>query len=267
MANNLVSTAAKGLSSIVGDVYKDVAQPSARRVGLSLETLTKVALSPVDMINWGFERAKDWLQAKMDIRLSQTPPECVVRPSDNITHAALAHISLSNDTPELRELYAELLLKAMDSRTSGSVHPAYFHVVEQLAPEEALVLVGLHELHREALFKEEVTPYSSSFGDTRVSSVEEQFTLFCAAALSRTPTQSDIWLINLCRLGVLTLQSVSEAIFREAEHDKDGYRPPNVDNHEHRILTFTAFGKSFISACAPVTAASKKPPDETEPAD
>jgi hypothetical protein len=65
MANNLVSTAAKGLSSIAGDVYKDVAQPSARRVGLSLETLTKVALSPVDMINWGFERAKDWLRRRL----------------------------------------------------------------------------------------------------------------------------------------------------------------------------------------------------------
>jgi len=39
----------------------------------------------------------------------------------------------------------------MDSRTVERVHPANFHIVEQLAPEEALVLVGLHELGKEDL--------------------------------------------------------------------------------------------------------------------
>jgi len=264
MANEIVSAGAKGLSSIVGDVYRDVAQPSARQVGLSLGTLTKVALSPVDLLNWGFEQSKEWLKEKIATRMSRTPPEYRAQPPDSIWQAALSHIAQSNDSPELRDLYAELLLKAMDSRTSDSVHPAYFHLVEQLSPQEALVLVGLHELGRDELFEEKITPYGSSLGNSRATSVEGQFTSYCTSVLSRTPSQADIWLTNLCRLGVLSLQSFGEAIFREAENDRHGYRPPTVDNHEHRILTFTAFGKAFISACAPLPSSSEKPSDPTE---
>jgi hypothetical protein len=176
---------------------------------------------------------------------------CIVQPTAGIAHAALSHIAVSSDTPELRDLYAELLLKAMDSRTAATVHPAYFHIVEQLAPEEALVLVGLYELRREDLFSEKTSPYTASQGTSRPSTVEEQFTTFCESILSRTPSGSDVWLVNLCRLGLISLQTFGEAVLREEGHTRHGYYPPSVDNHEFRLLSFTEFGKGFISACAP----------------
>jgi len=61
-------------------------------------------------------------------------------------------------------------------------------------------------------------------------------------------------LINLCRLGLLDLQTFGEAVFREEEHDRHGYHPPGVTNHDHRLLMFTDFGKEFIAACAPLAA-------------
>ncbi len=267
MANDIVSTSAKGLSAVVVEAYQDIAQPSARQVGLSLEALTKIVLSPVDLLNFGFQQSKEWLSAKIAARMSRTPEEYRVQPNDNIRLAALSHIAQSNDTPELRDLYAELLLKAMDTRTSDSVHPAYFHLVEQLASKEALVLVGLHELNREALFREEITPYSSSIGNSGELSLEEQFASFCTSVLSPALSQPEIWLTNLCRLGLLTLQSVGEAIFREAENNRHGYRPPAVDNHEHRILEFTPFGRAFISACAPLASSPETPPETAKALD
>lgn len=175
----------------------------------------------------------------------------MVEPHAKVAYEALSHIALSYDTPELRELYAELLLKAMDSRTAAMVHPAYFHIVEQLPPEEALLLVGLHS-QGEILFEEKATPWSS-YSSGQSKSIESQFDSFCTTALSRATDQSRIWLINLCRLGLLILQSSSEAVFRPEEGDRHGVRPADVDNYEHRWLEFTDFGKAFISACAPAT--------------
>lgn len=251
MPNELISAATDAASSLKGEIYRDIAQPSAKRVGLSLETLTKVALSPIALIDWGFERSREWLKERIEARLANVPSECVVQPTANITCAALNRIALSADTPELREIYAELLLKAMDARVATSVHPAYFHIVEQLAVEEALVLVGLHQKGRSDLFSEKLTPYSYSLGGDRQPTIEGQFGSFCATTLSREAEQAEVWLTNLCRLGLLRLETFSEAVLRPEDHDRRGYREASVDTHEHRTLSFTEFGKAFVTACAP----------------
>ena len=249
MTNELIKAATNSLSSLTTDAYKDLFRPSATRVGLSLETLIKVALTPISLLDWGFEQSKDWLQARIQERIAQTPPEFIMQPKSGVVSAALQRIATSHDTPELRELYTELLLKAMDSRTSSSVHPAYFHIVEQLAPSEALVLVGLHGLGKEELFFE---TSDGTFRMPREASIEQQFRIFCELTLKSDVAHSNIWLKNLCRLGVLELKINSEAIFKPEDGDRHGTYAARVDNLEHQSLIFTEFGIDFISACAPI---------------
>ena len=236
-------------SAVVADLYKDLIHPSAARVGYSLEAITKVALSPVALLDWGFEQSKDWLKEKIRARLDQTPPEFVKEPSANIAFTALSHIARSSDTPELREFYAELLLKAMDTRTSSSVHAAYFYIVEQLAPHEALVLGALHQLQQDYLFSE--SSATDRHAEDKKGTIEKQFRSFCMSILAQETDQAEIWLTNLCRLGILVLQASSEAVFRPEEADRHGVRAASVDNYEHRLLSFTQFGRAFITACAP----------------
>lgn len=253
MPNEIVTAVAK--STVLTEVYRDLLQPSAKRLGSSIEAATRVAVSPIALINWGFEKSEDWLRRKVDARLAATPPEFIIEPSMNIAYEALSRVAVAHDTPELRDLYAELLLKAMDSRTTTKVHPAYFHVIGQLAPKEALVLVGLHSRNAPCLFSEAVSPWSCSSRD-REPSVEEQFAEFCTTAISDATAQASIWLTNLCRLGLLSLGSSSEAVFRPEEADKHGVRDAQVDNYEYRYLEFTDFGKAFIDACAPTSTTS-----------
>ena len=251
MPNNLPAPTSL-LSAIAPDVYKDLLQPSVKRVGYSLDSLIKVALTPVDIIDWGYEKSRDWLKSKIEERLKRLPPESVVEPSSSIAAVALSCIASSWDTPSLRDLYAELLLKAMDSSTSSDVHPAYFYIIDQLAPKEALALVGLYELHRSELFTETVTPYSSFSKDTKPS-IETQFGAFCQSVLSSEALPpAEIWLTNLCRLGILSLNSYSEAIYRPEHGDDYGIHSPRVENHEHRVLSFTDFGHGFVAMCAPL---------------
>lgn len=247
MANDLVP---KGeLSAIFRDIYSDLVQPSAKRVGLSLGVVTKIALSPIALIDWGYEQSRDWLQPKIHERLARTPPKYITEPATNIAFAALSHIASSNDAPELREIYAELLLKAMDLRTSGSVHPAYFSIVEQLAPHEAVVLGALHELNKEDLF----TDMNSICGSASSGnpSIEKQFESLCTSTLGQETDQAYIWLTNLCRLGILAAQTSNEAVFRPEHGDRYGVHEASIDNFEHRLLSFTEFGRAFIIACVP----------------
>jgi Abortive infection alpha len=249
MPNDLIKAATGSLSSLTSEIYRDLVHPSAARVGLSLEALIKVSLTPISLLDWGFEQSKQWLQERILERLSKTPSEYVVQPKSNVVSAALQRIATSHDTPELRDLYAELLLKAMDSRTTNNVHPAFFSIVEQLAPSEALVLVALHETGKEELFAESFNGYSLP---EKSASIEQQFRLFCEATLGAPATQSNVWLKNLCRLGVIERHVSNEAIFRPEDGDRHGVHPARVDNVEHQALTFTEFGADFIAACAPV---------------
>jgi hypothetical protein len=71
MANELIKAATDSISSLTGDLYRDLLRSSTARVGLSLETLVKVALTPVSLLDWGFEQSKEWLQDKIEDRYAR----------------------------------------------------------------------------------------------------------------------------------------------------------------------------------------------------
>jgi Abortive infection alpha len=251
MTNELITAATNSLTSLTGDIYKDLFRPSTARVGLSLETLIKVALTPVSLLDWGFEQSKEWLQNRIHARIIKTPPEYIVQPTSGIVSAALQRIATSHDTPELRELYAELLLKAMDSRTARDVHPAYFYIVEQLASSEALILISLHNLDKEVLFAETFDDSTYRFMEEPSPSIELQFRSFCNSTLVTEVAHSNIWLKNLCRLGLLELKAYGEAVLKQ-ENGFTSTSAAKINNLEHLSLIFTEFGVDFISACTPI---------------
>ena len=63
---------------------------------------------------------------------------------------ALQAISYSMDSEELRNMYANLLAKAMNVDEKDKVHPAFVELIKQMAPREALILDGI--------FKSPLTP-------------------------------------------------------------------------------------------------------------
>ena len=86
----------------------------------------------------------------------------------------------------------------------------------------------------------------------RKPTVEKQFAVFCASVLSRTPSQPEVWLVNLCRLGLLSLETYSEAVYRKGRAQSvwgspcecGQSRTRNADVHEfwtslHRSLRAT----------------------------
>lgn len=44
------------------------------------------------------------------------------------------------DAEELRDMFANLLARSMDTATAGNVHPSFVEVIKQLTPDEARIL-------------------------------------------------------------------------------------------------------------------------------
>jgi len=122
--DNPLDSLAGSVASIAKEIYGDVASPAAKKLGGALETLFKVGLSPISMLDWGFEQTKTWLAQKTVDRMNQIPIENRATPRIQIAVAAVNGIAACADTPSLRDLYAELLLKTIDSRSADLVHPS-----------------------------------------------------------------------------------------------------------------------------------------------
>lgn len=233
------------------DVYGDVFQPSAKRVGASLETLFKVGLTPVSVLDWGFEQCKDWLMKKVQDRRARTPDAFKAQPRTAIVVSTLAQIASNPDEPELRELFAEMLLKAMDSRTAQSVHPAYPSLLSQLAPQEALVFVSLRRLsddnvarrNGDSVFSE---TRRSSWISTQIASLEMQFVSHCKALGFADQDLALVWLENLKRLQLVEVDQFSEHHLTSPE--LVGQRP-EITSTETRYLSLTALGRGLLLCC------------------
>ncbi|RYF36689.1 MAG: DUF4393 domain-containing protein [Cytophagaceae bacterium] len=235
---NPTDSAIEGIAKIASDIYADVAHPAARHIGRGIETIFKVGLAPVAMLDWGFEQSKEWLQKKVEERLAQIPQDCHITPPSNIAVPILLQIAASVDAPDLRGLYAELLLKAMDVRTVSQVHPAYISVLAQMSPTEALIFLSFRNKGSEILFSQ------ATYGS---SSIEKQFEAYCNGLGLGEVVQVQVGLENLQRLGLLVIDQYSDVSLK----GDDVYNSPRIDTYEHRYLSLTAFGRVFLFVCDP----------------
>jgi len=241
---NPTDAAMNALAKVASEAYSDVARPAARRVGTAVETLFKVGLAPVAILDWGFEKSKDWLHRKIEERLAQIPEDCHVAPPSHIAVPVLLQIAASVDAPELRDLYAELLLKAMDARTSSSVHPAYISLLAQMSPPEALVFLSFKQKTGGRLFSEKIRLHLRHLSP---STIEQQFEAYCDELGLSGDVLPQIWLDNLLRLGVVAFDKYSDMSLS----GEDLERPPRIDATEYRHLDLTEFGQAFLLVCDP----------------
>lgn len=233
------------VGQLSGRIYDDMISPSGKLAGTALATLLKVGLSPIAMLDWGYEESKRWLAERIQAKLAATPPEFRRSPTALVLTTATAHIAMSFDTPELRNLYGELLSKALDSRTQSMVHPSFFPVVSQLTPEEALALIGFLDRSGTVVFEEMFRP--EAYGS--VPTIEEQFRDYCESIGLQAATGAELWLDNLQRLGLVAVEKHTEANLVPEDEDSND---PHIDNVSYRYLILTEFGAALLHACAPV---------------
>lgn len=204
-------------------------------------------MSPLRGVVWGLERVQDWLAAALLKRLAQASPQEIETPPSYIAGQLLLQLQFCADEEQLREMYANLLASAMLKGTASSVHPAFVQVIQQLTPDEALLLRSVAARGRNFGFNEAVSDLGRF--ENKEGSISKQFAEFCMAAGLARPELSDAYLDNLLRLKLLTEQQWSEGEYRPPESNRYGYFDATIKNVSGRIIEVSAFGEHFIRTC------------------
>lgn len=145
--NKLAEGAATALEA-VPELYEDVAQPAAKETGKTVALIPRAinaALLPLQQ--WILEREYKLseIEKLLSKKLEQVGEEKIVTPEAYVGVPALQAISYSMDNEELKNLYANLLAKAMNIDTKDFVHPAFVDLIKQMSPIDAVIIKEINQ--------------------------------------------------------------------------------------------------------------------------
>ena len=244
------------------EVYKDAISPAAKEAG-------KIIALPFQAINVALSGAKIWVAEKQynyerTLKLLAQKMESVsidnISPPENyIAVPALQQISYCYDSEELRNMYANLLASSMQNDKKWEIHPSFADIIKQLSPDEAKILKKLNQVGREAIVS---ISANNEKGESLIT--YKDYSLIGYRAQCDNPKNTNVYIDNLCRLGLLVngtgirwltkeefyneiykLDYVAE-IINNIKSRKDEY---NVPDYEKGYIELTSFGKSFCNIC------------------
>jgi hypothetical protein len=145
--------------------------------------------------------ALDRLDAIVHERLRGIPPECrQPAPSTIAAPAALQYALLGDgdDVAELREMFENLLVAAMDRNTAASAHPAFAAMISQLMPDEARILRSIDRRRYAALNLFEATSEGATLTESLIG-----FRTLLGLDTGIDESRHQQYLSNLSRLSII----------------------------------------------------------------
>jgi hypothetical protein len=261
--------AVEGLVKAV-PIYNDAIQPAAKQIGEVFETLAKtikVAILPLKAIAWGYDRIGDFLQQKLTQKLANVPLDRIKTPSFIVAGPIIEGLQFTSEEETLRELYANLLVTSMDSKTAHNAHPGFVQIIKNMSPDEARIIKFLAAMESQPLIdifkKNKLTrswvPLYRNFSFLGRNSKCE--------FLELVPN----YLNNLCRLGLTEIptnvslsitenqkkDSLKLNIYDELKKDKEivefiqeiDLEEGFIIDFENKVIDLTDLGRQFCSAC------------------
>jgi hypothetical protein len=243
-------------------IYEDLLQPAAQELGSTLVTLAKtvnIALSPVSLMVWSYDRIKEFVLIDLSEKLRKTPQENIVTPNPMVAGPALEALTYAGNDKTLRNMYANLIANAMDEKTKSVAHPSFVEVIKQLSPQEALILLLISQQNKFpeiCVFKETIKIMGgfSGIGGGEIFSnrVTEEFTRLCLYLNIADDVDLLSVLDNFKRLQIVEINTTTNQTFVRNPH---GDWSDDVVNHielkidREEVLHFTRLGTQFINAC------------------
>lgn len=132
------------LSNILGqetvkEIYKDGLSEPTKEAGRVLTDFIKAArlfLVPIQFAAAYQDRLSNYLEKVRN----DVPEENQMQASPSLAGPVLERLKYIEDSNYLKELYLNLLKRAIDKERVNEAHPAFVTLIEQLSPDEALML-------------------------------------------------------------------------------------------------------------------------------
>lgn len=252
------------LTNAVGDtlktaptLYEDALQTTIQESGKSLALIPRAinaALLPLRQ--WIAEREYKLAETEKLLaqKLEHVSEHKIVTPEAYVAVPTIQAISYSMDSEKLRDLYANLLSKAMNSDTKDFVHPAYIETIKQLSPDDASYFKYICPLRYRAMI-DVILDLPNAITKT----IAENANLFSTGHVENFSLTLD----NLSRLGLITIphdiwygddypyeQLIS---ILKTEYTIEKYLPLQPDaigiSYNKKRIDITSYGNSFYSTC------------------
>lgn len=126
----------------VPDLYDDTFKSTMQESGKTLALIPRaINAALIPLRKWIAERECSLAETEKLLakKLEHIDPDKIISPEAYVAVPAIQSISYSMNSEELRNLYANLLAKAMNSDTKDLVHPSFVEIIKQMSPADALV--------------------------------------------------------------------------------------------------------------------------------
>lgn len=284
--DNLLDSAGD-LIKTAPQIYEDGLRDTVKESGKFLARIPRAinaALSGLDI--WIAKREFNVEETKRILaeKLEHVDPEKIVPPDPHIAVPAMQAIAYSMDSNELRNMYANLLAKAMNSDLKDTVRAAFVEVIKQMEPIDAINLSlfrdeidGLPVAQYQKVVVTRLDNDDDSIYISHIANDGDNYYILQTNVFISNPDNLDIEsqaisISSLERLGLITIlwdTSVSDydyAVFKETNMYRslikqvqpvpsDGYQFPRDIGICKEIRIFqgqallTPFGLAFLNVC------------------
>ncbi len=257
---NKVSESINAVTGLVKAVpiYQDLAQPAAKELGTGLGHAVHFALKRIGYLAYGWEHVEVFLWRKLMEKLSNVPPGDVVAPPPNVAGPLIDLVRFSGGDESLCDMYANLLATAMDSKTAHTAHPAFVEIIRQLTPDEARIISTFSRERFFPVITIRTGPKSNPLSEE--TTILKDFSLIGEDAGCQHPSNTRLYLDNICRLGLAEIQGAfytAPGIYDRVESDARVVElmaavPEGGTLMLHirrKMLAMTELGLAFANAC------------------
>lgn len=241
----------------VPELYQDAFQPTTKETGKLIARIPRAinaAFSGLDKWILNKEYNIDETKKLLAQKLEHVNPEKIVEPEPYVAVPAIQFISYSMNSEKLRDLYTNLLAKAMNADTKDSVHPAYLETIKQLSPDEASYFKHIASLDFRPMI-DVILDFPNSLQQT----IAENANLFSKGIVKNFTLSMD----NLSRLGLINIpngiwygdDSLYEELINaiENKYTFDSFLSDYPDalnmTLNRKRIDITPYGRSFFETC------------------
>ncbi len=132
-------------SQLVNKAYDDLLANAAKQFGEGLEDVAsglRLFAAPFMVMAAWHKRLKRYCH---DV-LSRVPEERRVEPAPEVAGSVFQSLVFMSEDNPLKEMYLRLLSRAIDRDRQGEAHPAFARLIDQLSPDEAVILFSVKKV-------------------------------------------------------------------------------------------------------------------------
>ena len=234
-------------------IYDDVAHPALSELGKALQGVTRVALSPISAMVWGFDKIASYLDVAIPeyFARKKIAPEKIKSPDPSIAVPTIMALTYNSHKAELRDMFTNLLGASMNSDVVDE-HPAFVEIIKQLCSDEAKMLREMRNEVKLPMIKVRIKMKTEGEFD-----IAPYFSDICYKVGCEYPHKFPEYLDNLQRLGLVDVEKnrhlvdnqMYETLKKHPKYITVALSEDQSIAEQKSLFVISELGKKFCSVC------------------